>query len=301
MVQRRLSIGAVLRATRPSFLVLAPLSVLLGVLLAARQMIELDRLEIALALAGGVLAHAAVNLFNEHDDFCSGLDHLTRRTPFSGGSGALPESPDAAPAVLVSGILSLAGVVAIGGYFLWLRGWPMLVVGLLGVYLVVAYTRWITRRPWYCLLAPGLGFGPVMVLGTLVALGGRVDAAALVVATASLLLVSELLLLNQFPDLEADRRNGRRHLPIVLGLRRVSWLVIALLLGAYMLIALGQLGGLLPASVWLAWLPLPAALWVAWKLPGALEEHQALLGVMGVNVVVLLSSLALLAAGLWLG
>ncbi len=30
-------------------------------------------------------------------------------------------------------------------------------------------------------------------------------------------LVSNLLLLNQFPDLEADRSAGRRHLPIVLG------------------------------------------------------------------------------------
>lgn len=296
-----MSTKTVARAARPNFLVLAPLCVLLGILLAARQPVSLSGHDIVLVLVGGLLAHAAVNLLNEYEDFRSGLDLMTRRTPFSGGSGALPETPQAAPWVLAAGRGALAGVMAIGAYFLWLRGWPMLVIGLSGVGLVVAYTRWITRLPWLCLLAPGLGFGPVMVLGTLVALGGQIDGAALIVAGVSLSLVSELLLLNQFPDLEADRRNGRRHLPIVLGLTSASRLVMALLLGAYALIALGQLGGALPSGVWLAWLALPAALQVIRQLPDALEEREALLRVMGINVATLLTTLALLVIGLWWG
>lgn len=291
---------ALARAARPNFLVLAPLCVLLGILLAARQPVLLSGHDIVLVLVGGLLAHAAVNLLNEYEDFRSGLDLMTHRTPFSGGSGALPEMPQAATGVLAAALAALAGVVAIGAYFLWLRGWPMLVIGLGGVVLVLAYTRWITRLPWLCLLAPGLGFGPVMVLGTLVALGGLIDGAAVIVAGVSLSLVSELLLLNQFPDLEADRRSGRRHLPIVLGLKPASRLVIALLLGAYALIALGQLGGALPREVWLAWLTLPAALWVIWQLPGALEERQVLLRVLGINVATLLTTLVLLVIALWL-
>lgn len=291
---------ALARAARPNFLVLAPLCVLLGVLLAARQPVPLSGHDIVLVLVGGLLAHAAVNLLNEYEDFRSGLDLMTRRTPFSGGSGALPETPQAAPGVLAAGLGALAGVVAIGVYFLWLRGWPMLVIGLGGVGLMLAYTRWITRLPWLCLLAPGLGFGPGMVLGTLVALGGQIDVAAIIVAGVSLLLVSELLLLNQFPDLEADRRSGRRHLPIVLGLQTASWLVMALLLGAYALIALGQLGGALPLEVWLTWVMLPAALWLVWQLPDAMEERRVLLKVLGINVATLLSTLALLVIALWL-
>ncbi|SEL69337.1 prenyltransferase [Halomonas daqiaonensis] len=294
-----MSTVTVARAARPNFLVLAPLCVLLGILLAARQPVSLSVLDVVLVLIGGVLAHAAVNLLNEYEDFRSGLDLMTYRTPFSGGSGALPETPHAAPGVLAAGVGALAGVVAIGAYFLWLRGWPMLVIGLSGVGLVGAYTRWITRLPWLCLLAPGLGFGPVMVLGTLVALGGQVDVTAVIIAGVSLLLVSELLLLNQFPDLEADRRNGRRHLPIVLGLKPASRLVMALLLGAYALIALGQLGGALPSEVWLAWLAIPAAFWVIRDLPDALEERETLLRVLGINVATLLTTLGLLVIGLW--
>lgn len=294
-----MSTRAVARATRPDFLVLAPLCVLLGIALAARQPVSLAFHEILLVLVGALLAHAAVNLLNEYEDFHSGLDLITRRTPFSGGSGTLPESPSAAPRVLATAVAMLSGVAAIGAWFLWLRGWPMLLLGLAGLLLVVAYTRWITRLPWLCLLAPGLGFGPVMVLGTLVALGGEVDGTALAIAGVVLLLVSELLLLNQFPDVDADQRIGRRHLPIVLGLQRASWLVSALLLGAYLLVAAGHLGGQLPAGAWLAWLPLPAALWVALRLPRALEEAPLLVRVLGVNVATLLATLGLLVVGLW--
>ena len=291
---------AIARAARPNFLVLAPLCVLLGVGLVALQPVTLSAIAIALVLAGGLLAHAAVNLFNEYEDFRSGLDLMTRRTPFSGGSGALPETPSAASLVRIAALLALLGVMIIGGYFLWLRGWPMLIIGLSGLGLVVAYTRWITRMPWLCLLAPGLGFGPVMVLGTLVALGGRIDAASLIVSGVSLLLVSELLLLNQFPDVEADRRIGRRHLPIVLGFHGASRIVMALLLGAYALIALGQISGALPAGVRLAWLTLPAALWVIWQLPQVMKVPERLLKVLGINVATLLATLALLGVGLWL-
>jgi len=43
-----------------------------------------------LALLGAFLAHVSVNTLNEYYDFKSGLDLETIRTPFSGGSGALP-------------------------------------------------------------------------------------------------------------------------------------------------------------------------------------------------------------------
>ncbi|MGE4534089.1 prenyltransferase [Halomonas sp.] len=291
---------AVWRASRPGFLVLAPLCVALGLLLALRQGVTPAALQVALVLLGGLLAHAAVNLLNEYDDFRSGLDHLTRRTPFSGGSGALPEAPWAAPAVLAAGVTALAGVVAIGGLFLWWRGWSMLAVGVPGLALIVAYTRWLTRSPWLCLLAPGLGFGPLIVLGTLLALGGTPDAAALCVAAVVGLLASELLLLNQLPDRDADRRVGRRHLAILLGPRRTAQLVSGLLLAAPALLALGVLAGWLPATAGLAWLVLPGALWLAWRLPRVLEARDRLEALMGLNVVVLLASLALLALGLGL-
>ena len=216
---------AVVRATRPNFLILAPLCAGLGLAVAWQQGQPPALLDTLLVFVGALLAHAAVNLLNEYEDFISGLDKITRRTPFSGGSGALPEIPSAARRVLLAGLGTLALVIGIGLYFLWLRGLPMFVLGAAGVVLVLTYTRWITRSPLLCLLAPGIGFGPVMVLGSLIALGAQLDATALVCATVALLLTSELLLINQIPDAEADRQIGRRHLviPLAPAWRAGSW------------------------------------------------------------------------------
>ncbi|MFO7993031.1 MAG: prenyltransferase [Marinobacter sp.] len=290
--------AAVVRASRPNFLLLAPLCAGLGVALAWQQGQPPALLDTILVLTGAVLAHAAVNLLNEYEDFASGLDLITRRTPFSGGSGALPESPSAATRVLIAAFGALALVIAIGVYFLALRGVPMLVLGAAGVALVLTYTRWITRSPLICLLAPGLGFGPVMILGSLVALDARLDTAAVTVSLISLLLVSELLLINQIPDADADCKVGRRHLVITLGKSAAARLVGFLLLASYGVLAAGLVAGWLPAWSSLGLAPLPAALWISLRLPTALSSPQRLNTVLGINVAVLLATMALLICGL---
>lgn len=289
---------AVVRASRPGFLMLAPLCAGLGVTLAWQQGEPPPLLDTVLVLSGAVLAHATVNLLNEYEDFVSGLDLITRRTPYSGGSGALPTTPSAAKRVLGAAFGTLALVIAIGLYFLWLRGLPMLVLGAAGVVLMLTYTRWITRSPLLCLFAPGLGFGPVMVLGSLVALGARLDDLAVTVALISLLLVSELLLINQIPDVDADRKVGRRHLVITLGKHKAARLVGLMLLAGFGVLAAGLLTGWLPAWSALALAPAPAALWISLTLPHALASPQKLDTVLGINVAVLLTTLALLIVGL---
>ncbi|MCG7200138.1 prenyltransferase [Marinobacter pelagius] len=290
--------AAVVRAFRPNFLILAPLCAGLGVAIAWQQGGSPALLDTLLVFIGALLAHAAVNLFNEYEDFVSGLDLITRRTPFSGGSGALPEVPSAAKGVLAAALGTLGLVTAIGLYFLWQRGLPMLVLGATGIVLVLTYTRWITRRPVLCLLAPGLGFGPVMVLGAIVALGGRIDTSALLVTLVAQCLVSELLLINQIPDADADQKVGRRHLVITLGPGAAARLVTALLLGSYLPVLAGVLLGCLPAWSALALAALPFSLWIARQLPAALNSPERLNAVLGTNVAVLLSTLALLIAGI---
>lgn len=287
-----------MRASRPGFLLLAPLCAGLGVTLAWQQGEPPPLLDTLLVLTGAVLAHAAVNLLNEYEDFVSGLDLITRRTPYSGGSGALPATPSAAKRVLGAALGTLALVIAIGLYFLWLRGLPMLMLGATGVILVLTYTRWITRSPLLCLFAPGLGFGPVMVLGSLMALGARLDTLAVTVALISLLLVSELLLINQIPDVDADRKVGRRHLVITLGKLKAARLVGIMLLTGFGLMAAGLMAGWLPPWSALALAPAPAALWIGLTLPRAIANPQQLDTVLGTNVVVLLTTLGLLIVGL---
>ncbi|AMD01008.1 prenyltransferase [Halomonas chromatireducens] len=299
------SLHACLRSSRPNFLVLAPLCAGLAVTAAWFDGHSPAGLDILLVMIAALLAHAAVNLFNEHHDYRSGLDSLTTRTPFSGGSGSLPENPAAAGAVRVAAWACLAGLVAIGAGFLWEVGAVMLPYGLLGLLLVVAYTGWLTRRPWLCLMAPGAGFGILMVAGAYQALTGTLSLTVLTASLVPTLLVSALLLVNQLPDIEPDRRVGRDHLAIRLGALRAARLSAALVLAAFAVIPLAWLTGALPAGAWLMWLVIPAAVWLArglWCLPADVERGvlEPLLPLMGLKVGVLLGSLILLNAGLLL-
>jgi len=71
-------------------------------------------------------AHISVNAFNEYFDFKSGLDFLTERTPFSGGSGTLVANPAASYAALAIAVISLALLIAGGLYLTLLHGWQLL-------------------------------------------------------------------------------------------------------------------------------------------------------------------------------
>jgi 1,4-dihydroxy-2-naphthoate octaprenyltransferase len=193
---------------RLPFLVLTPACVLLGAATADWSGSPLNFYYLALALIGAVGAHISVNALNEYHDFASGLDFNTEPTPFSGGSGTLPRNPYKSHVALITGISSITVTVLVGIYFLRVRGLWLLPVGLLGLVTIVTYTKWVTRNAFLCLIAPGLGFGPCMVMGTDFVLTGTYSWSSFIASLVPFFLVSDLLLLNQFPDVEADRTVG---------------------------------------------------------------------------------------------
>lgn len=293
---------------RVPFLLLTPACMALGVAccwwLARQGGGALAWPDALLAVLGALAAHVSVNALNEYVDFKSGLDALTQRTPFSGGSGVLPARPELAQAALWMGCTSLGLAMMAGMYFLWRQPavLPALMpIGLAGVLLVVAYTPWVTRHPWLCLMAPGLGFGPLMMLGTSAVLLGHW---AWPVALMSLLpfgLVNNLLLLNQFPDVDADRRVGRLTLPMLLGKTRCGAVLLVQYGLAYGALLLAVLWLDLPKAALLGLLTVPLALHVVRGARRHADDTPALLPFMGLNVVVSLLTPVLVAAGLVLG
>ena len=255
----------------------------------------------AASLVAALAAHVSVNAFNEYLDFRSGLDLATQRTPFSGGSGALPADPSAAPLALTLSVVAFAIVAVVGLWLVSVRGAVLLPLGVAGLLLIVAYTSVITRSPFACLVAPGLGFGPLMVVGTHIAVAGRYDTAAGVAALVPFFLVNALLLLNQFPDVEADREVGRRHLPIAWGRPRAARVFVALYALAYLSLVAGVLGGVLPWPCLLGLVTLTLAIPAARDVLAHPDDVKALLPAMGRNVMVNLATPALVAVGLAVG
>ncbi|KUM53103.1 prenyltransferase [Rheinheimera sp. EpRS3] len=257
---------------------------------------------LALVTAVGLCAHLSVNAFNEYFDFKSGLDFLTERTPFSGGSGTLVRYPMASTAALTLAIVSLLLTIGGGLYLSYQLNWRPLMLGIPGVVLIYTYTQYVNRWPLLCLLAPGIGFGVFMILGSYWVLAGSVSAAAWVLAVIMLLLVSNLLLLNQFPDADADRRVGRRHLPIVIGRRRSASVYTLLLLLSYLVLLAAVAGGILPRQCLLALLSLPLLIKL---LPGLFryaDKPKQLTPYLGLNALLChLYPLLLLAGLIWAG
>lgn len=285
------------RTTRPPFLVLTPASVFLGLATALASGARVSAIDILLVLLGALCAHISVNTFNEYFDFRSGLDARTQKTPFSGGSGALPDNPAAAAAVLTLATISLLITILIGLVF-WARiGHGILPLGMLGVLIVVCYTPWMNRKPLLCLMAPGLGFGPLMVLGTYLVTTGEYSARAAFVSMVPFFLVNNLLLLNQFPDIEADASVGRRHFPIVFGVEKSARIFRSFAFAPAILIAVGVMFGDLPTLALFALIPLALSVTVMQGIGRYVAEANqtiggndsaALVQAMGTNVIVTL-------------
>lgn len=283
---------------RLPFLVLTPACILLGLGTAVKEAGNISPLYALLALLGAISAHISVNAFNEYFDFKSGLDARTERTPFSGGSGVLPERPEMAKAVLYIAQSTLAITVLIGVSFSVVRGLALLPLGILGILVIVTYTPWITRHPALCLMAPGLGFGPLMVMGTHFVLTGHYSWPSFTASLVPFFLVNNLLLLNQFPDAEADQSIGRRHLPITIGRRYSSWIYALFLISAYLTIVVGVYLGYLPFASLLGLGTIVIAIPVSIGAFKYAEDIKRLIPYMGLNVIVNIATPVLVAIGL---
>ena len=289
---------AVLGSMRLNFLLLTPACVVLGLAAARWRGYPIDWIHVLLIAAGAVAAHIAVNALNEYADFRSGLDHRTTRTPFSGGSGALPAHPDKAPFALATGLVALGVTAAVGIVFVLIHGWKLLPLGLLGILVIIAYTPRLTRNWLLCLIAPGLGFGPLMVMGTEFCLTGSYSWSGVLASLTPFFLVNNLLLLNQFPDLSPDRSVGRRHVIIVAGLERGVMVYGLFLLGAYAAPVVGWLMGVLPAGVLLGLLTAPLAVQTFGGVRADYRDLARLMPNLGKNVVLNLATPVLMAVGM---
>lgn len=286
---------------RLPFLLLTPACVSVGIGTAYWQTGSLNGFYVLLIIIGALTAHISVNVFNEYFDSKSGLDSKTIRTPFSGGSGALQANPSLSNVALRLAWFTLGVTASIGIFFVSVLGWQLLPLGLLGLLLLATYTTWWVYNPWLCLIAPGLGFGVLMVIGTHFVLTGEYSSVALVASLPVTLLVSGLLLLNQFPDVEADESIGRKHLPIILGFQNSAWVLGGFYLLTYLIVIISVLLKILPIYCLLSLATAPLA-WKAFRGAKSFKGNiPQLIPAMGMNVVVTLLTPVLLAAGLFIG
>ena len=285
-----------LMVIRAPFLLLALVLAFLGAGIAWYE--DPDSFNVAyavLAFVGILLAHISVNVLNEYFDYRSGVDLKTQRTPFSGGSGALPAGLVTPRQALWLGTGCLVAIVPLGVFFTLAAGWGLLALLVVAAGSIVLYTPLILRMGWPE-WAPGVGLGSLPVLGAFFVHSGAYPPAVIFAAIPSGILVHNLLLLNEFPDVEADRTANRRTMPIVLGRRRASFVYSALTIAVYLWIIGGVAAGIMPPLTLLGLLTLPLAVKA---IRGALayQDMGKLVPGMASNVMVVLLTQLLMGIG----
>lgn len=228
-----------IRVVRLRFVLSSIIAVLLGVSIVYYETSEINVSFTILILAGVVFLHFSIDMLNDYWDYVKGIDKITKRTKFSGGTGVLPTGLLKAKHVYIVGLLFLILGCIIGTYFVVLRG-PVIGV-ILGIAVFSVYTY--SSK----LVYSGLGEtfvtikSALIVFGTYYVLTSSVELIPVYNGIILGVLSSCVLFVTSFPDFEVDKSKGRKTLAILLGKEHAQKLFPLLLVIPYLMIILGVL------------------------------------------------------------
>jgi 1,4-dihydroxy-2-naphthoate octaprenyltransferase len=213
-------------ATRPAFLSVTAVGVLIGLASASHDGARIAFFPALLTMIFALVAHAGANVVNDYYDDLSGCDGANKERvfPFTGGSRFIQNGVLTASEVKAFGY-GLLGVVIPPGLWLTFHSAP----GLLAIGAAGLATGWAYSAPPLKLQSRGLGEFAIIAGWTLIVMGsdyvqrGEFDFLALAAGLGFALLVADVLYINQFPDIRADALAGKRTLVVRLGARLSRW------------------------------------------------------------------------------
>ena len=234
---------------RPGFLVITLIACLVGMASAAACGCGFSPSRAAVTLALALMAHAAANMLNDHEDARNGADaaNADGLFPFTGGSRLVQQGLVQAQDMRHLA-MALLMVVVPGGLWLALQsGGGLVLLGLVGLLLGWAYSA-----PPLALMSRGVGELAVAMAWGLVVVGadyvqrGQFFLIPSVAAVSYALLIANILIANGLPDARSDAQVGKRTLAVRLGPRTGAVVYLALALLAHVWVA---------AMVWAVVLP----------------------------------------------
>jgi 1,4-dihydroxy-2-naphthoate octaprenyltransferase len=297
-VSKKFLVGVWFQQVRGPFLILSVALALIGI--ATAHWHGFDNIwHSVLLTAGVVLAHVSVNLFNEISDYKSKIDENTSRTPFSGGSGMLQAGRTTVGQVILLAYLALLAAGTIGLYFCLVSGWMILFFMVCGALAVRFYTshlaRWLLGE-----LLSGLTLGSFVVIGAHYALTRFMTTDIIYIALVPGILTALLLFLNEFPDADADRKGGRRHLVIFFGKKKSAIIYASAVLLLFALVAAGPFIQNIPYTVLIALATLPLGVAAVFLTLKHHDNPARLVLAQGLNVALVILTDLLLAVAYFL-
>ncbi len=248
-------------ATRPKFFTGTVVPVVLGSVIAWYQFNTFNWYYFFLTFIGGIFIHAGLDLANDYFDHTSGVDEKNRfYSPFNGGSRFIQDGILKPVHVLYASIICFLIGITIGLYLNFvLPGNILLIIGIIGVFLAFFYTADPVRIGYtgFGEIAVGLGFGPVMVLGSYFVQAKQLTLVPFLASIPVAILIALVLFINEFPDYEADKAGNKKTLVVILGKQKAIKIYYILSSFIYVWVIIGVMLKVYPYYALLVFVTLP--------------------------------------------
>lgn len=247
-----------LKIIRIKFLLASVIGITNGILYSYFAYNSFNLFDAFLTYIGVIFLHASVDILNDYWDYKRGIDTITKRTPFSGGTGVLPDNKLKPNSVYKAGIFCLLIGLFIGIYFVLQNGILVAIILSVAVISIYFYSTTIVNI--------GLGETLVAVKGSMIVIGsayvqsGIIDSSIVFLGIIIGLLSSIVLFIASIPDYIADKSKGRRTLIIIVGKDRGIKIYPLLIGSIYFLLGIGIILEYLPFYCIITFISLPFAI-----------------------------------------
>jgi 1,4-dihydroxy-2-naphthoate octaprenyltransferase len=183
-----------------------------------------------LALVAMIILHSAANLLSDVNDFRKGLDR--EPTP---ASGAIVRGYITARSGIIGSAVLFSAGVGIGTVIVFRVGWPILLIGSIGVAVGASYTLKPLAFKYRALgdLAVFLNFGTLGALGAWTVQSGQPSWVPALWSIPMSMLVVAILHANNWRDIRGDSDRDIRTLASILGDRGSNIYFNILVMGSY--------------------------------------------------------------------
>lgn len=218
-----------------------------------------------LVVIGVTINHFGLNMIDDVFDYRQNADAAGPRekNPYTGGSGVLSAGLLSEKQLLAASLACFGLTALIGFYIAAVKGWPVLALGLFGLFCSICYTVPPVKFGYRGFGELGLlvNFGPVIGMGSYYVQAGRFDAEPFVISLVLGFMMWSMIIINEIPDIEDDRRAGKLNLVARFGRRAGAGLYVLGLAAAYSVLLASIASGTVPVAAALGFASLP---W-AWK------------------------------------
>lgn len=224
-------------------------------------------------LVAGVLFHTGANLVSDYFDFMRGVD----RKGTMGGSGILVDGLIPPRHIYWGGMLSFGIGTLIGLAMVSVRGWPLLLLGIVGFLGGFFYCGWPIEFKYRGLGEIGIFalFGPLMVVGSYYVLTGSFRWDVVAISFPVGLLVAAIVHANNLRDIAHDRTAGIATSSTTFGQGLAAAEYYFMLAAAYASVVVMIFARILPIWTLSVALSIPAALKVVKSIASARGKHTA--------------------------